>query len=68
MQGRFFTGRRVEAYLYYTGQQRLRLSKGEDDDMLGDGADSERKHLDDFAQWSLGEGSEARTLACSYPT
>jgi HIV Tat-specific factor 1 len=55
MQGRFFAGRRVEAYLY-TGQQRFKRSKGEDDDMLGDGADSERKRLDDFAQWLMDEG------------
>jgi len=58
MQGRFFAGRRVEAYLY-TGQQRFKRSKGEDDDMLGDGADSERKRLDDFAQWLMNEGEEA---------
>jgi len=55
MQGRFFAGRRVEAHLY-TGQQRFKRSKGEDDDMLGDGPESERKRLDDFAQWLLNEG------------
>ncbi|KAF9650859.1 hypothetical protein BDM02DRAFT_3185018 [Thelephora ganbajun] len=55
MQGRFFAGRRVEAYLY-TGQQRFKRSKGEDDDMLGDGVESERKRLDDFAQWLMNEG------------
>ena len=54
MQGRFFAGRRVEAYLY-TGLQSKR-SKGEDDEMLGDGADSEGKRLDDFAQWLMNEG------------
>lgn len=54
MQGRFFAGRRVEAYLY-TGQERFNRSKGEDDDMLGNGADSERKRLDDFAQWLMDE-------------
>lgn len=54
MQGRFFAGRRVEAYLY-TGQERFKRSKGEDDDMLGDGADPERKRLDDFAQWLINE-------------
>lgn len=55
MQGRFFAGRRVEAYLY-TGLQRFKRSKGEDDDMVGDGADSERKRLDDFAEWLMNEG------------
>jgi len=55
MQGRFFAGRRVQAYLY-AGQERFKRSKGEDDDILGDGADSERKRLDDFAQWLMDEG------------
>jgi len=55
MQGRFFAGRRVQAYLYM-GQQRFKRSKGKDGDMLGDGADSERKRLDDFAQWLMNEG------------
>ena len=57
MQGRFFAGRRVEAYLY-AGQQRFKRTKGEDDDMLGDGADSERKRLDDFAEWLMNEGED----------
>jgi len=55
MQGKFFAGRRVEAYLC-TGQRRFKRSKGEDGDILGDGADSERKRLDDFAQWLMNEG------------
>ena len=55
MQGRFFAGRRVEAYLY-SGQERFNRSKGEDDDTMGDSADSERKRLDDFAQWLMDEG------------
>jgi len=55
MQGRFFAGRRIEAYLY-TGQERFKRSKGEDDGVLGDGADSERKRLDDFAEWLMDEG------------
>jgi len=55
MQGRFFAGRRVEAFLY-TGKQRFKRSKDEADDMLGDGADSERQRLDDFAQWLMNEG------------
>lgn len=44
----------MEAYLY-TGQERFKRSKGEDDDMLGDGADEERKRLDEFAQWLMNE-------------
>jgi len=44
-----------EAYLY-TGLQRFKRSKGEEDEMLGDGADSEGKRLDDFAQWLMKEG------------
>jgi HIV Tat-specific factor 1 len=55
MQGRYFAGRRVEAYLY-TGQQRFKRSKGEDTEMLADDADSERKRLDDFAEWLMNEG------------
>ena len=55
MQGRFFASRRVEARLY-TGLQRFKRSKGEDDEMLGDGADSEGKRLDDLAQWLMDEG------------
>jgi HIV Tat-specific factor 1 len=55
MQGRFFAGRRVEAYLY-AGQERFKRSKGEGDEVLGDGEDSERKRLDDFAQWLMDEG------------
>lgn len=57
MQGRFFAGRRVEAHLYM-GQQRFKRSKGEGDDTLGDEADSERKRLDDFAQWLMDEGED----------
>ena len=49
MQGRFFADRRVEAYLYTT-QPRFKRSKGEDDDTLGDGTDSEQKRFDGFAQ------------------
>ena len=58
MQGRFFAGRRVEAYLY-TDLQWFKRSKGKDDEMLGDGAVffySEGKRLDDFAQWLMNEG------------
>jgi len=51
---RFFAGLRVEACLY-TGQQLLKCSKGEDDDVIGDGIGSERKRFDDFAQWLMDE-------------
>ena len=53
MQGGFFAGRRVEAYLY--AGQWFKISKGEDDGTLGDGADSERR-LDGFAQRLINEG------------
>ena len=55
VQGRFFAGRRVEAYLF-TGQQWFKRLKGDDNDTLGDGAKSERKRLDDFSQWLMDEG------------
>jgi len=54
MQGRPSAGRRAEAYLC-TGEQRFKRSKGEDNDVLGDGADSERKFLDDPAQRLMNE-------------
>ena len=57
MQGGFFAARRVEAYLH-TGQRRFKHSKGEDDDMLGDGADLERRCLDDFSQWLMNKGGD----------
>ena len=57
MQGRFFAGCRVEGHLC-TGQQRFKRTKGEDDDMLEDRPDSERKHLDDFAEWLMNEGED----------
>jgi len=55
MQGRPSAGRRVEAYLC-VGEQRFKRSKGEDNDVLGDGVDSERKFLDDPAQRLMNEG------------
>ena len=55
MQGRFFAGRRIEAYLFM-GQQQFKRSKGDDNDTLGDGAESEQRRLDDFAQWLMDEG------------
>jgi HIV Tat-specific factor 1 len=54
MHGRFFSGRRVEASLW-VGKQRFKRS-GAGDDIEGDGDDSEKKRLDDFAQWLLTEG------------
>ncbi|KAG5653042.1 hypothetical protein H0H81_002559 [Sphagnurus paluster] len=54
MNGRFFAGRRIEASLF-SGKQRFRRS-GAGDDHEDDGADAEKKRLDDFAQWLLTEG------------
>lgn len=51
MNGRFFAGRKVIAFLY-AGKQRYRRSgAGEDDD-----DSDEKKRLDDFAQWLMAEG------------
>lgn len=54
MNGRFFAGRRIEAFLY-TGKQRYRRS-GVGDEHENEGAEDERKRLDDFAQWLMTEG------------
>jgi HIV Tat-specific factor 1 len=54
MQGRFFAGRRVEASLY-SGKERYRRTVGSGDGMEVDG-DSEKKRLDDFANWLLTDG------------
>ena len=53
MNGRFFAGRRVEAFLY-AGKQRYRRS-GAGEDAGGDGDEEEKQRLDDFAQWLLTE-------------
>jgi HIV Tat-specific factor 1 len=53
MNGRFFAGRRVEANLF-TGKQRFRRS-GAGEDHGEDGADAEKKRLDEFAQWLMEE-------------
>ena len=53
MNGRFFAGRRVEAALY-AGKQRFKRSA--DDAFEEEGAEGEKKRLDDFAQWLLTEG------------
>lgn len=56
MNGRFFAGRRVEAFLY-TGKQRYQRSGGgEEAEGDGDGDEAEKKRLDNFAQWLLTEG------------
>lgn len=56
MQGRFFSGRRVEASLY-SGKERYNrtIGGGDDDqsDMEVDG--DEKKRLDDFADWLMNE-------------
>jgi HIV Tat-specific factor 1 len=54
MDGRFFAGRRIEASLY-SGKQRFHRS-GAGEDFEGDGAEAEKRRLDDFAQWLLTEG------------
>ncbi|KAL5528253.1 hypothetical protein ACEPAF_7389 [Sanghuangporus sanghuang] len=54
MQGRFFDGRRIEAFLY-TGKERYKRS-GAHDDFEGEGDAAEKKRLDDFANWLMQEG------------
>ena len=54
MNGRFFDGRRVEAFLY-SGKQRFKRS-GAHDDVDGEGDAQDKKRLDDFAKWLLSEG------------
>ncbi|THV05065.1 hypothetical protein K435DRAFT_774056 [Dendrothele bispora CBS 962.96] len=54
MNGRFFAGRQIEASLY-TGKQRFQRS-GAGDELEGDSDESEKKRLDNFAQWLLTEG------------
>ncbi|KAG6337083.1 hypothetical protein ID866_1994 [Astraeus odoratus] len=51
MNGRYFSGRRIEAYLY-TGKQRFKRS-GITDDFEGDEDEAEKKRLDDFANWLM---------------
>jgi HIV Tat-specific factor 1 len=56
MQGRFFSGRRVEASLWI-GKQRFRRSNAAAEDMEDIGGDEgEKKRLEDFAHWLLTEG------------
>jgi HIV Tat-specific factor 1 len=53
MQGRFFAGRRVEAFLF-DGQERYRRTV-DSGDIEFDG-ETEAKRLDDFANWLMAEG------------
>lgn len=53
MNGRFFAGRRIEATLF-AGKQRFKRS-GAGEEYEGDGADAEKKRLDDFAEWLMAE-------------
>ncbi|KZT10623.1 uncharacterized protein LAESUDRAFT_671961 [Laetiporus sulphureus 93-53] len=54
MNGRFFAGRRVEAFLY-AGKQRFKRSADESSFAEGDD-EGEKKRLDDFAKWLMTEG------------
>ena len=51
MNGRYFAGQKVEAFLY-AGKQRFRRT-GAGDEFEGEGDESEKKRLDDFAQWLM---------------
>ena len=53
MNGRFFSGQRIEAFLY-AGKQRFKRSGHEE--IEGDGDEAEKKRLDDFANWLMTEG------------
>jgi HIV Tat-specific factor 1 len=55
MQGRFFAGRKVEAYLWIGKQHYKRSGTAEDVEEAG-GDEDEKKRLDAFAQWLLTEG------------
>ena len=54
MEGRFFAGRRVEAYLY-DGRQRFQKS-GTHDVVDGEGDEAESKRISDFTAWLMNEG------------
>ena len=54
MQGRFFDGRRVEAFLY-NGKERFKRT-GISDDIEGNDDAAEKKRLDDFAEWLMADG------------
>ncbi|KAF8658269.1 hypothetical protein AX16_002045 [Volvariella volvacea WC 439] len=55
MNGRYFDGRKVEAFLY-SGKQRFQRSGHAGDDFEGNTDEAEKKRLDDFAQWLMAEG------------
>lgn len=54
MNGRFFDGRRIEAYVY-AGKQRFKRS-GTGDEAEGNSDEAEKQRLDEFAQWLMAEG------------
>jgi HIV Tat-specific factor 1 len=54
MNGRFFAGHKIEAALY-SGRQRFNRS-GPGDDIEGEGEETEKKRLDNFAKWLMAEG------------
>ncbi|KAI9509404.1 hypothetical protein F5148DRAFT_759525 [Russula earlei] len=55
MQGRFFSGRKIQASLWI-GKQRFKRSGVADDLEEVEGDEGEKKRLDDFAHWLLTEG------------
>lgn len=55
MNGRFFDGRTVEAFLY-SGKEHFKRSGAGSEDVEGDNDEAEKKRLDNFAQWLLAEG------------
>jgi HIV Tat-specific factor 1 len=55
MQGRYFSGRRVEASLWIGKQRFQRSNVAEDAEDVG-GDEGEKKRLDSFAHWLLTEG------------
>ena len=55
MQGRYFSGRRVEASLWI-GKQHFKRSNTADDVEDTGGAEGEKTRLDAFAHWLLTEG------------
>jgi len=56
MQGRFFAGRRVEAFLYSGKERYTRTVGGADYAEMEVDDESEKKRLEDFANWLMTEG------------
>lgn len=54
MNGRFFSGRQIEASLF-SGRQRFRKG-GAAEEIEGDGDEAEKRRLEDFAEWLMAEG------------